>query len=205
MPTSDHSPSAFDSDRNIAVVLGGGGNVFAEYEIARPMCEAAGLTITTFVANDMIEMFPGVIDKAITLHPDKLRHWIPARSKNCYPPLTQIWAHRDFENVTHWTRDYGGSSGLFSVKVARENGFTKILLCGVPMTVEADHVKRLAPWNAAHGFRRAWQKQRASLLPFVRSMSGWTAEQFGAPSSDWLAANIIDPDPQRPQPVGLKA
>lgn len=205
MPTLTPSRSAFDSDKNVALVVGGGGNVFAEYEIACAMCNAAGLSSTNFVANDMIELFPDIIDNAITLHPDKLRHWIPARSKSGFPALTEIWAHRDFENVTRHTRDYGGSSGLFGVKVARESGFTKIILCGVPMTVEADHVKRKEPWNAAHGFRRAWGRQRADLAPFVRSMSGWTAELFGAPAPEWLASAIVDTTPRYPQPVGLKA
>ncbi len=204
--TMQISPDSRSACANkIALVVGGSKDVFEEYALALALCRDCGLATENFVMNDMIVLFPDVIDHALTLHPDKLSHWIPARSKNGFPPITETWGHRDFKHVTDHTRDWGGSSGLFAVKIARELGFVKIVLCGVPMTVEATHIKRGEPWNAAHGFRRAWMKQRHTIKAHIRSMSGWTAEQFGVPTEEWLQSVVPDTQPMQPQPAELKA
>jgi hypothetical protein len=79
---------------------------------------------------------------------------------------------------------------LFLVKIALEAGFTHIILCGVPMDVDANHITRHKPWHGAPGFARGWHRHMAALKPFVRSMSGWTQQQFGAPDMLWLALDI---------------
>lgn len=179
--------------QDIAIVMCGGGDPFAEYEAARALCERAGKHASIFAGNDMIERFPHHIDHALTLHPEKLQLWLPRRRAAGYNDPPKVWAHRNYEtDVTHWTRDWSGSTGLFCVKVARENGFVHIILCGVPMTVEADHFVRKIPWNAALGFRRGWNARLHELRPYVRSTAGWTYEKFGAPTEEWLKDEVVD-------------
>ena len=133
-PTS--SPSGSRPD--VALVVGGGGDPLSEYGAARMMCEAAGKTVATFVVNDTLTIFPDTVDYAGTLHPDKMAGWLRDRSRNKLPmPPGQIWCHRSYLGFTNYTRDWQGSSGLFMAKVALEAGYTHIILCGVPMTVEA--------------------------------------------------------------------
>jgi hypothetical protein len=178
--------------QDIAIVVCGGGDPFAEFEQARAMCERVGKSYTTFVGNDMIADFPGRIDHAGSLHPDKLSFWFAQRLHNGFEMPERIWAHRPFSSVTNWTRDWGGSTGLFLVKVARESGFTHIVLCGVPMRVEAQHYLRKTDWIHCHGFLRGWTGRLLEIKGYVRSFSGWTAEQFTLPTEEWMLADIPD-------------
>jgi len=188
----------------VALVLGGGNDPLQEYRDAKALC--GDRRTMNFVCNDMIPVFPDVIDNAITLHPEKMLIWMNARSRANLPGVERTWCHRPFPGFSNHTRDWGGSSGLLCAKIARECGFTHVILCGVPMTVEGDHFTRKQRWGAAHAFRRGWDRgPRGSLEPFLRSMSGWTQERFGAPTQEWLAAIIPDPHPMRPENVGLKA
>ena len=92
-------------------------------------------------------------------------------------------------DVTSHTEDWRGSSGLFGVKVARQLGFERVILCGVPMDPKAGHVVRgPVPWKAAEQFMGGWRQRQTEIAPFVRSWSGWTANAFGRPSLAFLEA-----------------
>lgn len=184
--------STTKTTQDIAIIVCGGGDPFDEFSRAAESCESLGLTYKVFVGNDMISHFPDHIDYAGTLHPDKITTWVRERNALGYPPVLNMWAHRPFTNVTHWTRDWAGSTGLFLVKVAREEGHTHIVLCGVPMTTDGNHFLRNVRWDAAHGFRRGWTSQRERLTRYVRSYSGWTRELFGAPDDAWFTEVIDD-------------
>jgi hypothetical protein len=190
--------------QDIALVICGGGDPFAEFAEAKAMCERLGKKYVVFAGNDMIEHFPDKIDHAITLHPDKLYLWQGARRNRGFEMPERVWAHRSFNNVTNWTRDWQGSTGLFAAKVARENGHTHVVLCGVHMTVEAEHFVRKQRWNAAHGFRRGWTMHLHEIRPYVRSLGGWTREQLGPPTDEWLLSEISDVHVARTA-IGLKA
>jgi hypothetical protein len=191
--------------QDVAIVVCGGGDPFAEMEAAKAMCIRLGKGFTFIVGNDMIEHCPEHVVHACTLHPDKLGMWLSGRLAKGYDAPDQVWAHRHYESsVTHWTRDWNGSTGLFCAKVARENGFVHVLLCGVPMTVEADHFVRHQRWNAAHGFRKGWHAHFHELRPYIRSFSGWTMEEYGAPSDEWLLS-VIEDQHQSRTAIGTKA
>lgn len=198
-------PQPGDIVAEIALVIGGGQDVFAEYETAKNLCANYNKITMNFVCNSTIPIFPEPIDNAVTLHPDKMTMWLKERLGHGYPEVHKLWAHRPVVGFTNNTKDWGGSSGLLCVKIARELGFVKVILCGVPMTVEGNHVVRKSRWNAAHGFRRGWMREMAKLRPFVRSLSGWTAEQFGQPDREWIDATIPDRYPMRNQRVHLRA
>lgn len=179
--------------QDVAIVMCGGGDPFAEWKLAQEMCQRAGKKCSIFAGNDMIELFPDDIDYALTLHPDKLRIWLPRRRAAGFNDPPQVWSHRNYEGaVTHWTRDWAGSTGLFCIKVARENGFVHVIGCGVHMDAGANHFVRKQNWDAATQFRRGWEGRKQELLPYFRSMGGWTQQEFGAPTEDWLRTDIED-------------
>lgn len=189
------TPPSLSELADVAICVGGGNDPLAEYAEAVAMCNAAGKSYVNFVCNDSISCFPGILDHACTLHPDKWQTWRNNRERAGLTAAVRVWAHRPYTNITNWTKDWQGSSGLFMVKIARELGYTHIILCGIPMTIEGEHFARNQRWNAAPGFQRGWLRVRAALRPFVRSMSGWTKEYFGAPDAEWIAADIPDPHP----------
>lgn len=191
--------------QDVAIIMGGGGDPFAEWSLAKAMCERAGKHASIFAGNDMIEFFPEDIDHAITLHPDKLMLWLPRRKAAGFNDPPKVWAHSAYEgSVTHWTRDWSGSTGLFGVKVARENGFVHVVLCGVHMNVDSNHFVRGQPWDASTNFRKGWVPRLDELRPYVRSFDGWTREELGAPTEDWLRTDIEDVH-RNIRNVGLKA
>lgn len=189
----------------VALCVGGAQNCLDEHARAVALCRAADKAWINIVCNDTIGVFPDHIAKAVTLHPDKMYAWIDKRRKAGFDEVDETWCHRPYKNFSNDTRDWGGSSGLIMVKIAREAKIHKVILCGIPMTVDAGHILRKTKWNAAHGFRRGWSRHVPELKPFVRSFSGWTNELFGAPSAEWLCAVIPDPFPPKQQHDVLKA
>lgn len=174
-----------------AIVMCGGGDPFEEYARAKAMCAEAGRSVTIFAGNDMVEKFPEDVHHAVSLHPDKFPNWLNRRKANGFSDPEKVWAHRDYPPlVTHWAKDWSGSTGLLCTKISRELRFVHVILCGVHMTVEADHFVRKQPWNAALGFRRGWSSHMRELKPYVRSFGGWTKEQFGEPTVEWLREDI---------------
>ena len=93
-------------------------------------------------------------------------------------------------DVIRWNRpNGGGSSGLFTVLIAIELGFDKLILCGMPMDGEeritsgGDIEPGLTPYQH---YRKGWIQRQGILSEHVRSMSGWTRETFGEPTAEWL-------------------
>lgn len=173
---------------DVAIIVGGAIDVAKEVEEAKAMCAATGVTAEFFVINDMIPQFPEPC-VAVSLHPDKLPAWLAKRDAAGYTKPAQVWAHNRRSNhqfVTDTLRDRGGSSGLFAAFVAMERGYERIILCGVPMSVERNHFIRKVKWVACSAFWRAWITHKKDIAPYVRSLSGQTAEMLGKPTPEFL-------------------
>ena len=192
---------ALPTRQDVAIVICGGGDPFAEFKRATDMCFEVEKPYTIFAGNDMIAEFCGHMQNALTLHPDKIGHWLGKRRANGFEPPDKIWSHRPFTGVSDWTRDWAGSTGLFCVKVARELGFVHVMLCGVHMSIESDHFVRKAPWKNAIGFRRGWEMRWPALRPYVKSFGGWTKENLGEPTIEWLREDIEDKHRQHAPPT----
>lgn len=127
------------------------------------------------------------VDVWASLHPEAVENWcglgrgLQLRA-NAGLNRPETWAHKPYRGVDRSTPDWGGSSGLFAVKVALEAGFDEIVLAGIPMS-ETPHFYTDRPWNHAPRYRRAWEARIEELRPVLRSMSGWTKEMFGAPDA----------------------
>lgn len=178
--------SAGQGQLRAAIVLGGAECHEADLAHARKLLAEVGLEPTIIMVNDQIEHHPGP-GIAVTLHPRSLETWLTERKKKGHQPPAQIWAHRrDSPHVTNVTQDWAGSSGLLGTKVALlELNYDRIILCGVPMTMEGRHFRRHAEWGASMPFRRGWEHNLHHLTERVRSCSGWTEKLLGAPTAEW--------------------
>lgn len=168
----------------IALIIGGAECAMDDYKRASDLCNSANIATKIFIINDMIASFPGEVI-AVTLHPDKLPGWLLQRQNAKLPIPSERWSNRPGKQVTHTTKDWGGSSGLFAPKIAKEKGL-KSILCGVPMLVEGMHFVRHQRWSACSAFRKPWGTHKAEMLPFMRSMSGWTMQEYGTPDPEFL-------------------
>lgn len=169
----------------LALVLGCAENVWADAAGALSTCTPDAV----FAVKDMMARWPLRIDYGVTLHPDRTDEYLRERARHNLSTDFQVWAHKQHGSkaIHKTTKDWAGSSGLFAIKIAREQDFGGIILAGVPMESKFGHVRRKASWGAAKAFRNGWIHHAEELKPYVRSMSGWTREVFGAPTPEWIA------------------
>lgn len=172
-----------------ALILGGASSVWTDSAKALDLFRPD----LTIAVNDMIGAWAGNLDIAATLHPEFLHRWLNERRRNGFNE-PQTWAHKASgpngkveARIDRTTDDWGGSSGLFAVKVALECGCDRIVLAGVPMSADGAHFFDPAKWEEANAYHKAWLNHQAELAPFVRSMSGQTKEWLGFPTREWLA------------------
>lgn len=151
-------------------------------------------------ANDIGCYLPYTIDAWVSMHPIKFEKWKALRLANGFP----------VDGITTWCRTLrmgsqgladnemtpwgGGSSGMFTVQVARELGCTRAVLCGIPMTMTPHFAETQElfhkDWLAASGHWRAWIQCKDKMAGWVKSMSGRTQELLGAPTIEWLQEPI---------------
>lgn len=171
------------------LVLGGAACVWDDAEAAMEMAEFDAV----LACKDMIADWPGRLDYGVSLHPERCAEYLRERKRKGYLGRPQIWVHKNHGSRRAETdcsiEDWGGSSGLFGVRVGIEEGFGRIVLAGVPMTADAGHYKRGEPWTECRKYTARWEARADDLRGAVRSMSGWTAELLGRPTTDWLNDN----------------
>jgi hypothetical protein len=198
----DRKPVYAPPHDRAAIIVCGGGDPHAEFVDALNLCNFAMKEADYFIGNDMIAEFPDYASHALTLHPDKLSHWQALRRKHGYPMAGMTyWSHRPYTGINHYTRDWSGSTGLFCVKVARELGYKHVILCGVHMQASSGHFVRKVDWKDCTNFMRGWQLTMHKLRPYVRSFGGWTREELGCPTLEWISSPIVDMH-QEPAPPG---
>lgn len=132
--------------------------------------------------------YDGRLDIWATLHPERLGAWGDARGRagrnTDFRPIVHA-AYPGLKAEVH-PQGWYGSSGLYMADVAlKALGATHAILCGVPMTSEAGHFAKGGPWCDPAKYRSGFEAAHAEGAN-IRSMSGWTAELFGAPDEDWL-------------------
>jgi len=175
----------------VALILGGAACVWDD---ARAALKWAKPDIV-IAMNDMIPRWPGHIDHAVSLHPKNYPGWLDARRAAGRPDPGLVWSYRQAPRVQKITNDWRGSSGLFAVKVALVcMSMHGAILAGVPLD-RSNHFVRDKPWTDAYAFFPGWADRKREIAPRVRSMSGWTRQQFGEPDAAWLAKmNALPPD-----------
>lgn len=180
-------------------MIGGSARVWKDIEAALEITEADGVV----AANDVAAAWPGKLDAFVSLHGEKMGMWTERRRRAGFPDPERTFAHDTLKSgvlkvpdcITDFTpwrfngQEDSGSSGLFALKVALiDLGFDKAVLCGVPLEAASGHFFDLQPWGGAEAHRRGWRQALPAIRDRARSMSGWTQELLGEPTTEWLAA-----------------
>jgi len=176
------------------IILGGAACVWDDLARAERLCDVD----CVIAINDAGASHNGHLDHWVSLHPEKFQVWMDRRNRRRLPPPGTVWFHRGvgerevrrFGGEFQSTEDWGGSSGLFAVKVALEQGASHVILCGVPMDPEQGHYFDEKPWKDGRRYHAAWEKRREEMADRVRSMSGWTARLLGEPDEVWLSSTV---------------
>lgn len=166
------------------VVLGGAPSVWDELSDLMQMTR-----VDCVVATNEAGAYCALrVNHWVTLHHEKMKDWWDLRMRNGYSPPDKVWFHapsRHFVLPHESTGEWGGSSGLFGVKIALELGHKRIVVCGMPL-IDGPHFHTEQKMTGCKRYRRAWEAHVEELAPFVRSMSGWTKELLGEPDEFWL-------------------
>jgi hypothetical protein len=161
-----------------AIVLGSADTLQSDLDSIGNMREGAAI----FVVNHTGFKFPIRADYWVTLHPECWHEWPPKRQT--------MGGNMDFISIGYnslgqqpkgmnkGSSDWGGSSGLFAVKCAFEEGFEEVVLCGVPMTDTPYFWGKDLHYNIL-AYRHGWEKHLDKLKGRVYSQSGWTRELLG--------------------------
>lgn len=129
------------------------------------------------------------VDAWCSMHPNKMPRWMSARFDNGHPDAKSLWTAEHKEAPPRFRRvvNPGGGSAALAAEVAFKLGAERIVLAGCPLTSEP-HFFDDEPWaqrEVAH-YRRSWERHQSNWGPFIRSMSGWTMQTYGAPTREWV-------------------
>jgi hypothetical protein len=144
-----------------------------------------------YAVNGAGRRYAGKVDVWCSIHADNFATWIESRAAlEKAQPVKRIVSTFEHPGVTEvypimW---YGqrntGSSGLYAIRHAIDEGATHIVLAGIPLDGSGG-------WNAG-SYQTTWSLLGDRLMPVVRSMSGWTRETFGEPTKAWLAGETAE-------------
>lgn len=135
--------------------------------------------------------YPGFVDAWVSMHAEKFLEWRPKRyAERRNNPRT--WGATGIHNahvadrliVEPWTK---GASGLLATGHAVHQ-FGRAILCGLPQDDRPHFDARRGKWTMADKYQDGWRDKFSELRGCVRSMSGWTQEELGAPTRGWLDA-----------------
>ena len=175
-----------------ALILGGADCVWEDMEAA----QALGTFDATIAINDVLAYYDGPIDYAVSLHPQKYVIWMKERDRKDFQKPDCFVAFAGYPEAGCYPIDLvidykwpgmgtSGSSGLFAIKLAIDRGFTKIVLCGIPMT-PAPHFFDGKEWGQVEQFWPTWKLMINHFSDQTRSMSGRTMELLGTPTRQWM-------------------
>lgn len=114
------------------------------------------------------------------------RHWVsyhPEIFSVLYRPKGSLAhsnkGHFGLVDVIWRHENCGGTTALFALEVGKRLGYTKIALCGIPLSGEYGHSTVVYPWKVYRGRNVDWCNGA------VRSFSGKTAKMFGDAKGWW--------------------
>ncbi|MGA0604868.1 hypothetical protein ACO2Q0_02620 [Phenylobacterium sp. VNQ135] len=180
----------------VALVLGGAACVWSDVEAALDLGEFSAVV----ACNDVVAAWPGRLDAAVSLHPEKFGTWITQRRRRGYPDPVRVIGHENaranprlpdcitgFASHQFPGQKGSGSSGHFALKFALiDLGCDRAVLCGVPMSEDQAHFFDEKAWTAANPHRKGWEQSWSHIRHRARSMSGWTRAELGAPTRQWI-------------------
>ncbi len=138
--------------------------------------------------------------KWVTLHPEFMDDYERDRAQNglhgdyeiIAPPNNEVGTHGNKGSIARRVSyrypgmDASASSGGYAAKIALDDGHDRVVLAGAPMDAEASHFTRGKPWLQRDSFTIGFKKSIPHFAGRVKSMSGWSKEQLGEPTVEWL-------------------
>ena len=175
------------------LILGGGRDVWADYLSAKEILEHYEVMCVNDIA---IHFSVEPLHHAVSMHKKVLSAIRTIRREKSY--LERVHTHSVKPHLdvdTAWTIQCAGpTSGGFAAQIAVAMGFTKIILCGIPIDNsghyfdppdgDSNHSVKFGDKHNIVGWRQLHENNEYARNR-LRSMSGRTASIFGEPTIDW--------------------
>jgi hypothetical protein len=136
---------------------------------------------------DGVDKYAWPILYVATYHPEKIEMTRERRASIGGNTDYKLICHQQRPGVDICIKDWwspSGSSALLGVQAGLRMGYKKIILCGCPLT------GKNSAGASYENFRQGFNVKKEAIAPFVRSMSGWTCEQLGKPTPEWLSEGL---------------
>lgn len=186
----------------IALVVGGGLGMWREWRTAVDMVAASGAQAVYIAVNGAGIEHPDPLHHWASQHIDHLHErpyeWAAKRRVNGLRSDYLRWSISRGGNVDRMLKWKSGSSGWLGVGVGLEGaGCDGVIACGIPLDARPNpyNPRSKDGWGAYARFREPWRRALRGtsrqpiphdFLARFRSCSGWTRQQFGAPSVEWI-------------------
>lgn len=176
---------------NLAIVLGSSAAALSEFEEARTWLTERGLDLHAICVNNAIRVCPVKPHAFCTVISSQTAEYRFLRGVDTSGVL--MFARRASSDYPFKVvkLKWQGTSGLYAVQIALEElGFDGVILAGVPIDAAGganDPESLMADAERVARYRPEWLKALPEIGVRVRSLSGWTRELLGAPTSEWLA------------------
>ena len=186
-------PELFKTFSGPCLILGSGSSVFGDIENAKEILSDQKFDV--IAVNLSFLAYNGPIQHLISLHQERMPHFHELARFLPEDRLAHIFthSHMDAPGVgTSWPiPDQSGTSSLFAVKVAILLGYTKIILCGVPLSGSHrfydNPFQKHANNFSCPSISIPWKKAITEIFnDRVRSMSGKSLGLLGAPTKEWV-------------------
>jgi hypothetical protein len=179
-----------------ALVLGRAESVWEEVAAAKALGPIDFVLVTGPIGVD----YPDAVDCWVWFHEELFQEMALRRAAKGYLPAKSYWSVKyrgkgrgpGFAGIPVSYLDWneGGSSGMVAVMIAlRHLEVDRVMLAGVPMTVDGGRYDDHQDWKEALAHQPSWENSLPLLMGKVRSFSGWTRELLGGepPTAEWLA------------------
>lgn len=136
--------------------------------------------------------WPGELHAWYSLHSEWMPDFRQRRQARGYPAAREVVCNTKGPGVDRvlepkWAGQVrSGASGMYAVRGAILDGFDRIVCAGIPMLQQVGRIDGREGWASAGTYQTPVLQARHHMADKVRSVSGWTAEQFGRPTPEWL-------------------
>lgn len=173
----------------VAIVMGSAGQALEEFEAARAFLAAHSLEAHAVCVNAAINLCPIKPVAFATVQGGNIPLWLtPETDIEGVKIFTRRGAHGVASYVVR--AKWLGTSGLYGVQIALEElGFDGVILAGVPIDAAAGTLcahSLMTDSDRVERYRPEWLLALPTIGARTRSMSGWTRELLGEPTSQWL-------------------
>lgn len=182
----DHNlPDIINSETGKTVLLlGSGGTLWDDFDkafFAFPSADIFCVNYSIFGINHYLVIHHNKYVKHwASLHPDIMAGG--TKSREAFNTITH--AQKPYDGIDYvWNIVGDGLSGMFATKIAMLLGYSKIILCGIPLDTKARfYGYPKTTWeHDDKSVRKAWINQVDNFRNTVFGMSGYTKELLGLP------------------------